>query len=292
MTTLDDLQKEITPISQEDLFIVLDRPNAKFDYPTHYHPDYELNLVMNSKGKRIIGDSISEFGSLDLVLIGPNLPHKWQGEIEEGNHVVTIQFHDQLLDYPILTKRLFNPIKELLQRSSRGIEFSDETKVIMKNKILDMTRTQGFDTALQFLSILYELSVSRNQRLLADPHFSPNELALETKSRRINKVCDYVKNNYYEQIKLADISTLIGMSESAFSHFFKKKTQRNFIDYVNDVRIGYASQMLFETTHSIAEVCYSCGFNNVSNFIRVFKKKKGETPSEYRLNIKKILTKF
>jgi AraC-type DNA-binding domain-containing proteins len=292
MMTQADFQKEITPISQDDLFIVLDRPDANFDYPTHYHTDYELNMVINSQGKRIIGDSISEFNELDLVLLGPNLPHKWQGEIEKGNHVVTIQFHEQLLDYPILTKRLFNPIKELLQRSSRGIEFSEETKKIMKNKILGMTRTQGFDTALQFLSILYELSVSRNQKILADPHFSPHELVYETKSRRINKVCEYVNNNYFKPIKLADIASLIGMSESAFSHFFKKKTQRNFIDYVNDIRIGYASQMLFETTHSIAEVCYSCGFNNISNFIRVFKKKKGETPGEYRLNIKKILTKF
>lgn len=287
-----NVQKEITPISVEDLFIVLDRPNAKFDYPIHYHSEYELNLVIGSKGKRIVGDSISDFGQLDIVLIGPNLPHVWKGDSEEGNHVVTIQFQEQLLTFPILTKRLFNPIKDLLQRSSRGIEFTGETKLMLKDKILEMTKNQGFDIALNFLSVLNSLAITEDQRILADPHFSPNELAQETSSRRITKVCNYVEKNFKEQIKLRDISQIIGMSDSAFSHFFKKKTKRNFIDYINDIRIGYASQMLFETTNSISEVCYKCGFNNISNFIRMFKKRKGETPSEYRLHVKKTLTKF
>lgn len=287
-----DLQKEITPISREDLFIVLDRPNAKFDYPTHYHSDYELNMVIGSKGKRIVGDAIDDFGELDLVLIGPNVPHMWKGEIEEGNHVVTIQFHEQFLDSLILKKRLFNSIGDLLQRSSRGIEFSGETKLTIKTKILEMTRTQGFNTALQFFSILYDLSISQDQKVLANVHYSPYELGNQTKSRRITTVCNYVDQHFHEKITLSDISRLIGMSESAFSHFFKKKTQRNFVDYVNDIRIGYACQMLFETTHSIAEVGYAAGFNNISNFIRIFKKKKGETPSDYCKNIKKSLMKF
>ena len=288
----NEFQKEITPISDEDLFIVLNYTDASFGYMPHYHSEYELNLVINSRGRRIVGDTVSDFGDLDLVLIGPNLPHKWDGTVVEGNHVVTIQFHEQLLDFPILTKRLFSSIRDLLLRSSRGIEFPRETAERMKGRILEMAHTQGFDTALQFLSILYELSVSRNLKMLADSHFLPNELALETKSRRVNKICEYVEANYFERIKLSDISAMVGMSESAFSHFFKKKTQRNFVDYLNDVRVGHACQMLVETTHSVAEICYSCGFNNMSNFIRVFKKKKGETPSDYRLNIRRILTKF
>lgn len=286
------LQKEITPIKQEDLFIVLDRPNAKFDYPPHYHSDFELNLVIDSEGERIVGDSIAEFGPLDLVLIGPNLPHIWKGRIEEGNHVVTIQFHEQLLNFPILNKRIFYPIRDLLERASMGVEFSEETKQTITKKILEMTQTQGFETAVYFLTILYDLAVSRNQKILTNSYYSKDNLANATQSRRITKVCNYIEENYHEPIRLTEVAQLTGMSESAFSHFFKKKTTRTFIDYLNDVRVGHAAQMLFETTHSVAEVCYSCGFNNISNFIRVFKKKKGETPSEYRQNIKKILTRF
>ena len=96
---MKDIQKEITPISSDDLFIVLNHPNAKFDYPVHYHSDYEINLVMNTYGERIVGDSVEKFDNLDLVMTGPNLPHAWKGEIVEGNHVVTIQFSDNLLNF-------------------------------------------------------------------------------------------------------------------------------------------------------------------------------------------------
>ena len=121
---MKDIQKEITPIAADDLFIVLNHPNAKFDYPVHYHPDYEINLVMDTYGSRIVGDSVEAFEALDLIMIGPNLPHAWKGEVVEGNHVITIQFSDKLLNFPILEKRLFNPIKQLLLESQRGIGFS------------------------------------------------------------------------------------------------------------------------------------------------------------------------
>ena len=94
------------------------------------------------------------------------------------------------------------------------------------------------------------------------------------------------------QIKLSNIANQINMSVSALSHFFKKRTNRNLIDYVNDVRIGAASKMLYETTHSINEIAFFCGFSNISNFNRMFKKIKGQTPTEFRTNIHKILIKY
>ena len=284
------IQREITPISKDDLFVVLDYDNAKFGYPVHYHSDYELNLIIGASGERIVGNTIQSFGESELVLIGPNLPHKWDTEVEL-NRTVTIQFHNNLFDAEILSRRLFAPIRDMLNRSSRGIEFSAETVTILKDKILDLTHRQGFDMALHFFAILYELAVSRDQRLLADPHYNPHEIAFETSSRRINRICEYVGDNYSEQITLHDISSMVGMSESGFSHFFKKKTQRNFIDYLNEIRIGHATQMLLETTNSISEICFACGFTSISNFIKVFKRKKGETPSDYRQGLKRILTK-
>lgn len=89
---LKDFQKELIPIADEDLFVVLNHPNANFDYPVHYHPEYEINLVMYTHGERVIGDSVCPFGEMDLVMTGPNVLHAWRGEIVEGNHVITIQF--------------------------------------------------------------------------------------------------------------------------------------------------------------------------------------------------------
>lgn len=286
-----DFQKEITPIAEDDLFIVLNHPNAKFDYPVHYHPDYEINLVMNASGTRIIGDAEEEFGAVDLVMTGPNLPHAWKSECTEGHHVITIQFSEKILDFPLLKKRLFGSIHDLLVESRRGLLFPHSENAQVIDKILRLTRLQGFQTALEFFSILYDLSIS-NRQVLVSNQYDQNAIVSSAKSRRIQKVCEYIDSHFEEPIKLADVAALVNMSESAFSHFFKKKTSCSFIDYLNNVRITKAALMLADTSHSINEICYSCGFNNSSNFIRIFKKIKNMTPSEYRIYIQQMLIKY
>lgn len=270
---MKDIQKEITPIAAEDLFIVLNHPNAKFDYPVHYHSDYEINLVMDTYGTRTVGDSEEEFNTLDLIMIGPNIPHAWKGEVVEGNHVVTIQFSDKLLNFPILGKRLFSSIKQLLIESQHGISFSEQIQLLMKDKILKLTKMQGFHTVLEFFSILYELSIA-DRRILVSNQYDTKDTVRTSKSRRIAKVCEYIDKNIEEPIRLGDVAQLVSMSESAFSHFFKKKTNCTFIDYVTNLRIARACQLLSETTYTVAEICYTCGFNNLSNFIRIFKKRR------------------
>lgn len=288
---MKDIQKEITPIAAEDLFIVLNHPNAKFDYPVHYHSDYEINLVMDTYGTRTVGDSEEEFNTLDLIMIGPNIPHAWKGEVVEGNHVVTIQFSDKLLNFPILGKRLFSSIKQLLIESQHGISFSEQIQLLMKDKILKLTKMQGFHTVLEFFSILYELSIA-DRRILVSNQYDTKDTVRTSKSRRIAKVCEYIGKNIEEPIRLGDVAQLVSMSESAFSHFFKKKTNCTFIDYVTNLRIARACQLLSETTYTVAEICYTCGFNNLSNFIRIFKKKKGSTPQEYRMFLQQMLIKY
>ena len=288
---MKDIQKEITPIAAEDLFIVLNHPNAKFDYPVHYHSDYEINLVMDTYGTRTVGDSEEEFNTLDLIMIGPNIPHAWKGEVVEGNHVVTIQFSDKLLNFPILGKRLFSSIKQLLIESQHGISFSEQIQLLMKDKILKLTKMQGFHTVLEFFSILYELSIA-DRRILVSNQYDTKDTVRTSKSRRIAKVCESIDKNIEEPIRLGDVEQLVSMSESAFSHFFKKKTNCTFIDYVTNLRIARACQLLSETTYTVAEICYTCGFNNLSNFIRIFKKKKGSTPQEYRMFLQQMLIKY
>lgn len=286
------IQREITPINEEDLFIVMNHPDADFEYATHFHSEFELNMVINTFGKRIVGDSVEDFAGFDLVLIGPNVPHAWKGETVEGNHVVTIQFHDQLLNYQILSKKMFLPIRELLQKATRGIQFVGNESMPLCSKILNICKLSSFNASLEFFSLLYELATSPSQRILASGAFDSESIIRESKSRRISKICDYINVNYMNQIKSQDIAAEVAMSSSALSHFFKKRTNRNLIDYINDVRIGYATKMLFETTHSIGEIAFLCGFNNISNFNRIFRKSKGQTPSEYRTNIQQILIKY
>lgn len=289
---MNAIQREITPLNEDDLFIILNHPEADFDYSTHFHSDFELNMVLHEEGKRIVGDSVESFPSCDLVLIGPNVPHGWKGMKVKGNHVITIQFHDQLLSYPILQKKIFSSIRDMLQKSTRGIQFLEEENSPIIQRILEMSQMSGFNVCLEFLSLLYELSTNPNQRVLASGAFDSDSVIRDSKSRRIAKICAYINCNYMNQIKLSDIAAEVSMSDSALSHFFKKRTNRNLVDYINDVRIGNATKMLFETTHSVNEIAFLCGFNNISNFNRIFKKNRGKTPTEYRESIQKILTKY
>lgn len=272
---------EITPLSEDDFFIVLNHFNAKFDFPVHFHPEFELNMVLNAQGKRIIGDSIQDYDELDLVLIGPNTPHAWTGSPEPVNaQVVTIQFHGDFLGEKVLGRKLMLPIKELLEKANRGVLFSKETAKYLKERIMKLSQSQDFDSLLDFLSILFDLSISRNQKILATPsyvgHFNIS------KSRRIEKVNEFIQQNIQQDIKIKEVADLVNMSETAFSHFFKKRTKRSFSDYIADLRVGHAARQLMETEKNISEICYECGFNNISNFNRMFKKKLGVTPSDFR----------
>lgn len=288
---MKDFQKEIIPISDEDLFIILDHPNADFDYPIHYHDEYEINLVMNTSGRRFVGDSIESFQDIDLAMIGPCLAHAWRGNKVEGNHVITIQFSEGMLELPIMRKRLFAPIKSLLEESKKGLCFSKATVERLKGKIINITRMHGFQTVLEFFSLLNEMSNADRYSLVSN-RYDTLDTVMTTKSRRIAKVCEYIEKNYNNDISLSDVAGLVNMSDSAFSHFFKSKTNTRFIDYLNELRIAKACQLLTDTNETVSEICYSCGFNNMSNFLRLFKKKKGQTPVEYREYIKKLLIKY
>ena len=283
------MQQEIVPIHKEDLFIILNHPNAKFDYPVHYHPEYEINLVMGCTGTRVVGDSEEAFGPVDLVMVGPSLPHAWKSK-DVTNHVITIQFSQELSQYPMLSKRIFAPIRQLLQDAENGLSFEGPEQESIKEQIISLTRMQGFQSVTAFLNILSTMANANRKRLVSG--LFESDLGSSTKSRRIAKVCEYIDQNLDKDLSLAEVAALVNMSESAFSHFFKKRTGLSYINYVNNQRIARACTLLSDTTLSASEICYDCGFNNKSNFIRIFRKKKNMTPIEYRKFIGQMLIKY
>jgi AraC-like DNA-binding protein len=285
-----EIQQEICPIATDDLFIILDHINAKFEYPIHCHPEYEINVVMNIDGKRVVGDSEETFSKLDFVMVGPYIPHVWKSD-EEENRVVTIQFSSELLNFPIMNKRLFTPIKKLLIDSRQGLQFYGPDAERIKDEIMELTRIQGFQTATMFLNILNSLAQAPRRKLVSNMYESEN-LIHESKSRRISKVCRHIEENISHKITLSDAAKMVNMSDSAFSHFFKKQTGISFITYINNLRVAKACDLLANTNLSASEICYDCGFNNKSNFIRLFSKRKNMTPIEYRNHISQMLIKY
>lgn len=284
MTMHDNILREITPLTQSDCFTYFYRAKSEFDFPLHYHDEIELNFIRNAKGaKRIIGDHVEVIGDLELAMVGPGLPHGWFGsgfapsQVEE----VTIQFHKDFFDEKFLQKNQLNFIREMLRRSLRGILFSHETTERLEARIVSLGKKQGFDSVLELMSILHDLSISRDYKILSDSGFSDDEV-FSYNSRRIEKVMEFIHSSFDKQITLGEAARIASMTESAFSRFFKLRTGMTFIDCVTEVRLGHASRMLISTTKTIAEIAYSCGFNNISNFNRTFRKRKGCTPRELR----------
>ncbi|GEO10587.1 AraC family transcriptional regulator [Segetibacter aerophilus] len=278
------LLREITPLTSSDCFTLFSRIKDKFDFPLHYHEEFELNFIRNGKGaKRVIGDHIEEIGELELVLVGSNLPHGWfthkckSEEIQE----ITIQFHRDLFDEKFLQRNQMSFIRSLLERSLRGVCFTKETCQAILPRLIELPQKHGFDSVLELMSILHDLSISRNIQTLSDGSFNAVE-TISYNSRRIEKIMNYLNNNFDKDVSLTDAAKIAGMTEVALSRFFKARTGKTFVDTINEVRLGNASRMLIDTTHSITEVAYKCGFNNMSNFNRIFKKKKDCTPKEFR----------
>lgn len=285
-----DIQQEICPITEDDLFIILDHINTKFVHPLHCHPEYEINVVLGTSGTRVVGDLVESFSDLDIVMIGPMVPHMWRGK-DENNHVMTIQFSSDMLKCSIMNKRLFIPIKQLLLESVQGLHFYGPAAEEIKDGILALTNIHGFQAATKFLNLLNFMATAPRRKLVSNMYESEN-LVNSSKSRRISKACKYIEENISQKISLAEVAALVNMSESAFSHFFKKKTGISFITYVNNLRVAKACDLLASTSLSASEICYDCGFNNKSNFIRIFTKRKNMTPIEYRNHITQLLIKY
>lgn len=280
----ENILREITPLTQADCFTMFTRTKKSFDFPLHYHDEIELNFVMNGKGaRRMVGDHMEEIGDMELVLVGPNLEHAWFGEDFNGNEIteVTIQFDSDFFNEKFLRKNQLSFIRSMLEKSTRGILFSMATTKLLAPRIMGLSKKQGFDSVLELMSILHDLSISRNYRLLSDSGFNTIEKHTYS-SRRIEKVMNYSHQNFHKPISLAEVAKLTSMTETAFSRFFKLHTGMTFINCLNEIRLGHASRMLIETTHSISEIAYDCGFNNISNFNRIFKHKKGCTPKDLR----------
>ncbi|PQA59242.1 AraC family transcriptional regulator [Siphonobacter curvatus] len=282
---MSNLYREITPLTQHDCFTLFARVKSDFDFPLHYHEEFELNFIARGPGiKRIIGDHSEVIEELELVLVGSNLPHGWFLHQCENKEIreITIQFHRDLFDEKFLRRNQLTFIRILLERAAKGVLFSRETIEAVRPRLEALTQKSGFDSVLDLMSILHDLSISRNMRTLSNASFTHDPFHYN--SRRIEKAFEYMRANYDKKITLADVAKVASMPEVSFSRFIKKSTGKTFVDSLNEIRLGHASRMLIDTTQTIAEVSYKCGFNNLSYFNRTFLKKNGCTPREFRSN--------
>lgn len=276
---------EITRLSDKDCFYIVERHKTEFTYPLHRHKEYELNFIQNGKGvRRVVGDSVEEIGDFELVLVGgEDLEHVWEQGCCKSKDIreITIQFSGDIFGTELLFKNQFASIKSMLQRARLGLSFS--MSAIMKvystmDGIAD--ENERFVQFLKTLYILYELSVADDTRVLASNALVHSQMSAE--GQRVDKVKQYVQDHFSDSLPLSDLAALVGMNPVSFSRFFRQRTGRTVSEYILDVRLGHAARMLVDSSQNISEICYACGFNNLSNFNRSFKARRNCTPREFR----------
>ncbi len=282
--------REITPLDKHKLFFAKFTKNDPMTFPTHFHDDFEITLVLGANGKRIVGNSVQHFTGIDLAMIFPDALHGYRWDKEyAGADVVVIQFGKNVKNYPIFAKESLSEIGRMLSEPELGIHFSTETAFRLKDKIMALVSAEGIKGVLLFIDILYDLAISKGRETISTIPLKTEHASFQKDCERINKIILFIEKNYSKKISLKDIGESVHMSPSAISRYFKRKTGSGIWDYLNNYRIDIATHKMIKTDEYIFEICYSCGFNNISNFNREFKKRLGMTPRAYKKHVCSML---
>lgn len=254
----------------------------------HYHPEIELVYINGGAGKRQIGSHVSCYTDGDLILIGSNLPHCGFTDKFTGNKSeIVIQMKTDFLGNSFFDIPEMKNIQTLFEIAKDGIAFHGETKELVGNEMEKLEAQSEFGQLLSILNVLNELGNSSELTVLNAEGFS-FKTDIEDNDR-INIVFNYVRNQFKDDISLAEIASIAGMTVPSFCRYFKKITNKTFIQFVNEYRLVHASKLLAEKPMSITDICFESGFNNFSHFNKSFKSFTGQNPSEYRNSLKKVV---
>lgn len=258
-----------------------------FDNPWHYHPEIELTLITKSRGTRFVGDNVERFNEGDLVLLGSNLPHYWRNDTLYYNagsteiaEAIILRFRLDFLGKPLLLIPEMHEVKQLFKDAAYGISFGHITSDRVKPFLHKLHLAKGIEQVIDFLEICKILMHAKDSRALSTKIFGASNPIND--SDRMNQVLSYIHMHLQENITLETIANLANMNATAFCRYIKAKTNKTFIGLLNDIRITYACRLLLDSPHNISEICYNCGFNNLTHFNYIFKKITGENPTNYR----------
>lgn len=271
-----------------DVFDVLIE-NASNFYPYwHYHPQYEIMLITESTGTRYVGDSITSFQEGDITIMGSNIPHLFRNDIEYFNEktekvakAIVIYFSDNFVNSDFFSLREMTSISEFLNLSKKGILIQERTRPEITQRLHKIVNEDGVTRLMDFISLLHYIASESDYRVLSSLGFA--NMFEQQELSKLNKIFDYLLNNFQNTITLEEVSKVSNMSTTNFCKYFKSHTNKTLITFLNEIRIGYACKLLIEKREmSISEICFECGFNNLTNFNIQFKRMKNMSPTIYR----------
>lgn len=273
------------PIDSHIHYYIEDLPH--FIVPWHYHPAIEIMYITRGIGTRFVGDCIEQYEEGDVCMIGPNLPHEWRNDDayfdkESGLRAtcICLFFKREIFDPNFIRLPEMNNIRDLIERSRRGLKFTGNSKLEITRFIRSSVSDVGVRKVTNLLTLLELMATSTEYELLASVGFT-NSVNSED-FERFNKVYKFLVKNFATSIRLEEVSTLVGLTPTAFCRYFKERTKKTFVEYLNEMRIGYSKKLLLENKMKISTISGEVVFPNLSNFISQFKKVTGMSPSQFQ----------
>ncbi len=277
---------EYLPRNADESFVTRGFDYHFFPTPWHFHPEYELVLVTESTGKRFIGDKISNFEPGDLALIGSYLPHNYKNDAQyyaAGSTLraksIVVHFREDSFGENFFSLPEAQKISSLLGKSLKGLDITGKTNLLISEMLYTLIDLQGLARWLLFVNILNILADSKELTYIC-PSIITGQNQLETD--RMNKIINFVIKNFNREIHLSEAAEIANMAKNSFSRYFSQRTKKTFTNFVNEVRLNRASGMLIKTNKSVIEISMDCGFNNLSNFNRQFRKIYNQSPLTFK----------
>jgi AraC-like DNA-binding protein len=274
----------------DNSFSMMVRPCVDLVFPYHMHPDFQLNLVIEGKGMRVVGDHSEEYESGDLVLLGPNLPHYWTyddnylAEYGKGEAII-IHFNKNFAGSDFIHKPELKPILELFEKAYRGLRITGDCKEKVMAKLVLLAKSSPLSRLVMLIHILTEIAQSREVIYLAGPAYENKKVSEQ--ELKIKRIINFMANHYNDrELSLDKLASMASMSSTSFSKYFKKHTGQNYIEVLTGIRLSEASKLLGNSDLSIAQIAHSCGYNNLSNFNKLFKTHYKCTPKQFVERIK------
>jgi AraC-like DNA-binding protein len=283
------LQTEISPGLNSHISI-LGRDAPFFNAPFHFHPELELVYIKESSGKRIIGDKIEPFEKGDMVFVGRSLPHVWlndetyyKGSSTLRAKAIVLYFNAEVLGPLFYNMEETGEINNFFKLAERGIQISGKTRNAVAAKLEKLVLKKGLDKIIGLFEIFNTISKSKDTRLINSKGYKP-ELG-HTETDRLSELYKYVQENFKSDISLSKAAGLICLTPQSFCRMFRKKTNKHFVEYLNEFRISKACGYLLDTDWPISEIASECGYKTISNFNKLFKKIAKMSPKLYRETI-------
>lgn len=253
----------------------------------HYHPEYQISLILKGSGQVAVGEMVSRFEPGDIYFLGPNVPHVFKNDAsyfenpqQESTHMISIFFRDYSFGNNFFNLPEFQQIRQFLDQTVRGIKLDKELAVTLQPILFNIQQVSGAAKLINLLSLINQISLSTQWSFISQQYLPGSWMTSVDSS--LDKVFSYIAQHFDQTISLEEVAKLTHLNKYAFCKYFKRVTHKSFVTYLNEFRVSIACKYLVKNTYSVSQIGFMSGFNNLSNFYRQFKKIMNCTPSKYR----------